>query len=183
LRDDDWLYGVGTVSDIEQVVKYGIRSHHPKAWNLAIMPAYATPRPSARDEKLAALSPANIRDLVEFLIFQQSINAKVAVTSSDKVAIAPATASAVARGAALFANVGGCYDCHAADAKGDAAIGAPNLIDRVTLYGDGSQDALTASISYGRAGVCPAWDTRISSAGIRELSVYVYSLSQPEARN
>ena len=44
-------------SDIEQIVKYGIRSYHPKAWNLAIMPAYGTAQPSARDAKMPPLTP------------------------------------------------------------------------------------------------------------------------------
>jgi cytochrome c oxidase cbb3-type subunit 3 len=168
LSDGDWLYGAGLVSDIEQIIKYGIRSYRPKAWNLAIMPAYATPLPSVKDNKILPLSPANIRDLVEFLMYEQG---------HDAGGAHDATSAAVVRGAALFSGAGGCYDCHAADAKGDAAIGAPNLTDGITLYGDGSRESLTASISRGRAGVCPAWDTRISAAGIRELAVFVYSLS------
>jgi hypothetical protein len=36
---------------------------------------------------------------------------------------------------------------------------------------------LFLSIAYGRQGVCPAWVGRISAAGIRELALYVYSLS------
>jgi cytochrome c oxidase cbb3-type subunit 3 len=164
LSDGDWLYGTGSVSDIEQIIKYGIRSYHPKTWNLAIMPAYATPRPSARDSKIPSLSPENIRDLVEFLIREQGQNADGA---------------AAARGAELFAGAGGCFDCHAADAKGDPAIGAPNLTDRITLYGDGSRESLSMSISYGRHGMCPAWVGRIGPAGIREVAVFVYSLSHP----
>src|ERR1700719_2794471 len=30
LTDDDWLYGTAQVIDIERVIGYGIRSHHPK---------------------------------------------------------------------------------------------------------------------------------------------------------
>jgi cytochrome c oxidase cbb3-type subunit 3 len=162
LDDSDWLYGTGLVSDIEQIVKYGIRSHHPKGWNLTIMPAYATPQPSARDSKIPSLSPGNIRDVVEFLISRQGQG--------------PGGAAA-ARGADLFAGAGGCYDCHAVDAKGDPAVGAPNLTDRITLYGDGSRESLTMSIAYGRHGLCPAWVRRISPAGIREVAIFVYSLS------
>lgn len=164
LSDADWLYGTGSVSDIEQIIRYGIRSHHPKARNLAIMPAYATPQPSTRDDKIPPLSPGNIRDLAEFLIREQG-------QSAD--------AAAAERGAALFAGAGGCYDCHAADAKGDSAIGAPNLTDRITLYGDGSRGSLAMSIADGRHGMCPAWATRISAAGIREVALFVYSLSHP----
>jgi cytochrome c oxidase cbb3-type subunit III len=165
LNDSDWLYGTGSPSDIEQIIKYGIRSYHPKAWNLAIMPAYATAEPSARDSKIPPLTPGNIRDLVEFLIHQQG---------------RPADETAAARGGELFTGAGGCYDCHAVDAKGDSAIGAPNLTDRVTLYGDGSRESLSMSISDGRHGVCPAWVSRISPAGIRELAVMVYSLSHSQ---
>jgi cytochrome c oxidase cbb3-type subunit III len=164
LSDTDWLYGTGLVSDIEQVVRYGIRSSHPKTWNLALMPAYATPRPSPRDGAIQPLSPGNIRDLIEFLLSQQGRNADL---------------EAAARGAGLFAGAAGCYDCHASDAKGDSAIGAPNLTDGITLYGDGSRESLTMSISYGRHGMCPAWVGRITPAGIREIALFVYSLSHP----
>jgi cytochrome c oxidase cbb3-type subunit 3 len=162
LNDADWLYGAGIPGDIEQTIKYGIRSYHPKAWNLAIMPAYATAVPSARDAKIPPLKPGDIRDLVEFLFRQQGRAADDA---------------AAARGSELFTGAGGCYDCHAVDAKGDSAIGAPNLTDKVTLYGDGSRESLSMSISYGRHGVCPAWVKRISPAGIREVALFVYSLS------
>jgi len=162
LSDGDWLYGTGSVSDIEQIIKYGIRSYHPKAWNLAIMPAYATPQPSSLDGKIPPLSPGNIYDLVEFLFHEQGRNADT---------------EAAARGASLFRGAAGCYDCHAPDAKGDSAIGAPNLVDGITLYGDGSREALSRSIAYGRQGVCPSWVARFSPVEIRELAAYVYSLS------
>jgi cytochrome c oxidase cbb3-type subunit 3 len=166
LSDEDWLYGTGSVSDIEQIIKYGIRSYHPKAWNVAIMPAYATEHPSARDSKIPSLTPGDIRDLVEFLMHEQG---------------RAADGAAAARGANLFRGAGGCYDCHAMDGKGDAAIGAPNLADRITLYGDGGREALFMSIAYGRRGICPAWARHIGPAGIRELALFVYSLSHPKA--
>jgi cytochrome c oxidase cbb3-type subunit III len=166
LSDGDWLYGTGSVSDIEQVIQYGIRSYHPKSWNLAIMPAYGTPRPSARDANISALTPGNIRDLVEFLMREQGHGADTA---------------AATRGAQLFVGAGGCYDCHASDGKGDSAIGAANLTDGITLYGDGSRKALTMSISQGRHGVCPAWVARLRPAEIREIAVFVYSLSHAQS--
>ncbi len=164
LNDDDWLYGAGSVSDIEQIIKFGIRSYHPKAWNVAIMPAYATERPSSRNGKTPSLSPGEIRDLVEFLMREQR-------RSAD--------GPAAVRGADLFRGAGGCYDCHAMDGKGDAAIGAPNLTDAITLYGDGSREALSMSIARGRRGMCPAWVRHIGPAGIRELALFVYALSHP----
>jgi cytochrome c oxidase cbb3-type subunit 3 len=162
LTDDDWLYGTGRATEIEKVIDYGIRSHNPKAWNLAIMPAYARPQPNPADKNIQPLTPDEIADVIEFLMRQQH---------------RPADPAAASRGAIVFSGRGGCYDCHSVDAKGDAAIGAPNLSDAVTLYGDGSREALYMSIAYGRQGMCPAWIGRTSAAGIRELALYVYSIS------
>jgi cytochrome c oxidase cbb3-type subunit III len=164
LTDGDWLYGTGRVADIEQVIEYGIRSRNSRAWSLAIMPAYARPQPNPADKSIRPLSPGEISDLIEFLFRQQG-------RAAD-----PAAAS---RGATLYAGDAGCYDCHSVDVKGDAAIGAPNLADTITLYGDGSRSALYQSIAYGRQGVCPAWIKKLSAAGIRETAVYVYSISHP----
>jgi cytochrome c oxidase cbb3-type subunit III len=166
LTDDDWLYGTGRPAEIEKVIDYGIRSRNPKAWNLAIMPAYARPQPNPADKNIQPLTPAEIDDVVEFLLRQQGRQADGAAAS---------------RGASLFTGRGGCYDCHSNDAQGDSAIGAPNLSDAITLYGDGSRDALHISIAYGRQGVCPAWINRLSAASIRELALYVYSISHSGA--
>jgi cytochrome c oxidase cbb3-type subunit 3 len=105
--------------------------------------------------------------LVEFLIREQRIHAQGRSVDG----------AAAARGAILYAGAAGCYDCHAADGKGDSAIGAPDLTDGITLYGDGSRESLAMSISYGRHGICPAWVNRLSPVGIREVSIFVYSLS------
>jgi cytochrome c oxidase cbb3-type subunit 3 len=163
LTDDDWLYGTGQVIDIERVIDYGIRSHHPKAWNLAVMPAFGRPRPSEADARIVPLAPPQISDLVEFILHEQGRDADSAASL---------------RGKSLYRGAGGCYDCHSMDLRGDAAIGVPNLIDNVTLYGDGSRQALFMSIANGRSGVCPAWVGQINPAGIRELALYVYSLSR-----
>jgi cytochrome c oxidase cbb3-type subunit III len=158
LTDDEWLYGAGRVIDIERVIDYGIRSHHPKAWNLAIMPAFGRPRPSETDAKIAPLAPTQIRDLIEFIFHEQGRNAE---------------GVASARGESLYLGAGGCYDCHSTDLRGDSAIGVPNLIDKIILFGDGSRQALFMSIANGRQGVCPAWVGQISPAGIRELALFV----------
>lgn len=165
LRDDDWLYGTGQVSDIERVIAYGIRSGDTRGWNLAVMPAYARSRPSPTDDKILPLTPADISDLIDMLYHQQG---------------KPADAAASQRGVALYYGRGGCYDCHAADMKGDSAIGAPNLTDGITLYGDGGKTALYNTITNGRQGVCPAWIGTLSPAGMRATSLYVYSLSHPK---
>jgi cytochrome c oxidase cbb3-type subunit 3 len=164
LTDGDWLYGTGRVAEIEQVIEYGIRSRNSRAWSLAIMPAYARPHPNPAEKNIRALAPDEISDLIEFLFRRQGRQA---------------VAAAAARGAALYSGEAGCYDCHSVDAKGDSAVGAPNLADAITLYGDGSRDALYQSIAYGRQGVCPAWIKKLNAASVREIAVYVYAISHP----
>jgi cytochrome c oxidase cbb3-type subunit 3 len=161
LTDADWLYGSGKVSDIEKVAAYGIRAHNPRSWNLAVMPAFARPVPAA-GEKLAPLRPDEIGAVTAYL------------QSRGGRATDPAAAEA---GRAIFAGKGGCYDCHANDARGDPAIGAPNLVDKVWLYGDGSRRTIFDSIAYGRQGLCPAWAGRLSALRLREVSLYVFALS------
>ncbi len=161
LADNDWLYGEGDLSEIEQVVNFGIRAHTPRTWNLAEMPAFASPVPS-NTEKLAPLSPGDIADVTEFLL---SVEGR------------PADAKATARGLTIYQERGGCFDCHGRDARGDGSIGAPNLADDIWLYGDGSRQAIADSIARGHRGVCPAWLKKLSPGAVREVAVYVYSLS------
>jgi cytochrome c oxidase cbb3-type subunit 3 len=165
LRDQDWLYATGSPAEIERTVAYGIRSHHPKAWNLTAMPAYARAIP-LQGQNLPSLTPTQISDLTEYLVSLSGHQADVA--ASD-------------RGKRLFTVAAGCFDCHADDARGDASIGAPNLTDQIWLYGDGSRAAIADSISYGHQGVCPAQVNRLSAAEIREVALYVYTLSHPVA--
>jgi cytochrome c oxidase cbb3-type subunit III len=165
LTDREWLHGNGQVSDIERIVAYGIRSHNPKGQSLAIMPAYGRSQPNPADKSIQPLSPGQISDLIEFIFREQGRKSEP---------------FAATRGAALFAGNAGCYDCHSLDAKGDSAIGAPNLVDATTLYGTGAREDLFTSIAYGRQGSCPAWIRQIDSAGIRELALYVYLISHGE---
>lgn len=164
LTDNDWLYGMGRASDVEKVVYYGIRSHNPRGWSLTVMPGFARPVPSAT-EHIPPMTPAGIRAVIAYLLTLEG---------------RPADTVLAAEGNKLYHGNGGCYDCHTADARGDSAIGAPDLTDRVWLYGDGSPGAMFESIAYGRQGVCPAWSDKLSPAEMREVSLYVYSLSRPQ---
>jgi len=165
LTDHDWLYGEGQVSDIERVVYYGIRAPHPKSWNMAVMPALATPNPGG-EKGLQPLSPGDIDDVIDYLM-------QVEHRPHDKVA--------AARGEGIYQTRGACYDCHGADAGGDSAIGAPNLADPIWLYGDGSRAAIFRSIARGHQGMCPAWIKILRPAQIREVAIYVHSLSDARA--
>lgn len=163
LRDHDWLYGVGRVAEIEAIVRHGIRAGDRKGWNLAAMPAYATPRPYAA-EPIPPLTPQGSRDVSQYLL-------SLAGRSHDL--------PAAARGKTLYAGSGGCWDCHGVDARGDSAVGAPNLADAIWLYGDGSAPDIRRSIDHGRAGVSPAFAHILDPAQLRAVAVYVASLSQP----
>ncbi len=162
LTDADWLYGEGSVSDIERVISYGIRSNNPKAWNLAGMPAFGRPQTSPPNPNIRPLPAGAINDVIEYLRSLQGL---------------PADGRAAARGAGVFGNTGACFDCHGVDARGDSAIGAPNLADQIILYGDGSRQSLFDSISMGRQGVCPGWSGKLTPAQIRETAFYVHSLA------
>jgi cytochrome c oxidase cbb3-type subunit 3 len=167
LTDADWLFGEGRVSDIEKVVTYGIRAPNPRSWSLAVMPAYGQAVPSA-SESVPPLKPGEILAVTDYLLM---LGGQAADPESAR------------HGAQIYSGNGGCYDCHTDDAKGDRAIGAPNLTDSTWLYGDGSRAAITYSITHGRQGVSPAWSGRLSPLDLREVSLYVYALSHGAIMN
>jgi cytochrome c oxidase cbb3-type subunit 3 len=167
LTDQDFLYGTGRVGEIEQIVLHGIRSGDPRGWQLASMPAYATPRPYPT-QPIPPLTPGGVSDVTQFLMRKHG---------------GETDAAAADRGARLYAGGGGCWDCHSSDAGGDAAIGAPNLVDDVWLYGNGSPAAIARSIADGRAGISPAFARMLAPADARAIAVYVASLPQHRGKD
>lgn len=85
-------------------------------------------------------------------------------------------AQAAAAGKDIFFGKGGCMACHGMDGKGMAALGAPNLTDKVWLYGN-SQQQVEFTIRNGRNGEMPAFGETLSKEKIHLLAAYVYSLS------
>ena len=71
-----------------------------------------------------------------------------------------------------------CAACHGADGKGNPALGAPNLTDKVWLHGWGDE-VIIAMINNGKTNVMPAQSGRLSAEQIHVLAAYVWSLSQP----
>ena len=69
-----------------------------------------------------------------------------------------------------------CVACHGAEGKGNPALGAANLSDRIWLYG-GSHAALIDSIGKGRNGMMPAWGEFLGPEKTRLLAAYVWGLS------
>lgn len=83
------------------------------------------------------------------------------------------------RGAETYKQV--CVACHAADGKGNQALGAPNLTDNIWLYG-GSEATIIETITNGRQNVMPAWKDFLGDAKVHLLAGYVYSLSNEKAK-
>jgi len=79
-----------------------------------------------------------------------------------------------ARGEEKFKTI--CAACHGADGKGNQALGAPNLTDRIWLHGSGEY-AIAEQVAKGRINQMPAHKDILSAAKIRLLTAYVLSLS------
>ena len=153
LNDDDWLWG-GDLATIEKTLIDGIRNPGHDATRVSMMPAFG------RDQLLTA---PQVDDAVAYV--------RVA-SRQDK------PSAAAQRGAILFAD--NCAVCHGTDAKGNRALGAPNLTDGIWLYG-GDTASIHQSVWNSRQGVMPRWDDKLSPATIRMLAVYVHSLGGGEA--
>jgi cytochrome c oxidase cbb3-type subunit 3 len=84
----------------------------------------------------------------------------------------------VAAGQDIFA--ARCAVCHGAEAKGNPMLGAPNLTDKIWLYGFEFAD-IEQTIRYGRNGKMPAQQELLGNDKVHLLAAYVYSLSQKAA--
>ncbi len=73
-----------------------------------------------------------------------------------------------------------CAACHGPEAKGNPALGAPNLTDKVWLHG-GSLAAISEQIDKGRNNLMPAHKEFLGPERSKILAGYVWSLSQAPA--
>ncbi len=146
LVDDAWLWG-GTLEDIHQTIKVGVRAENEETRSTD-MPAFG------KDE---ILEPKQIKDVAGYVIS----------LSGGKVEGAD-----VAAGKEIFAE--NCTACHGEDAKGMQEVGAPNLTDKIWLYG-GDAKTVMATITNSRKGLMPTWEGRLDPVTIKALAVYVHS--------
>lgn len=79
------------------------------------------------------------------------------------------------------AKFGACVACHGAGGVGNQALGAPNLTDKVWLYG-GSADTVMETIRKGRSNVMPAFGEFLGEPKSHVLAAYVWSLSNPPVK-
>jgi cytochrome c oxidase cbb3-type subunit 3 len=70
-----------------------------------------------------------------------------------------------------------CAACHGADGKGNRALGAPNLTDKVWLHGWGEK-AIVATVTGGINNVMPAQGRLLTPEQVHVLAGYVLSLSK-----
>lgn len=153
LNDDDWLWG-GKPDDLYKTLQHGIRY---------------TEDPDTRDSQMpnfgidGILTPEQIDQVANYVV-------SLSGETSD--------ANKAAAGKQIFAD--NCAACHGEDGKGNREFGAPNLTDKLWLYG-GTIDDVKAQVTKPHMGVMPAWTKRLDDATIKELAIYVHSLGGGEA--
>lgn len=151
LNDDDWLWG-GDLPAIHTTLTHGIRQPDHEATRFSQMPAFE-----------GVLNAGEIDAVVNYV---QTLSGKAK----------PGALSA--NGGTLFAN--NCASCHGSDGKGLRVFGAPNLTDKIWLYG-GDTASIRTSVNKARYGVMPRWNNRLDPITIKMLAVYVHSLGGGEA--
>jgi cytochrome c oxidase cbb3-type subunit 3 len=70
-----------------------------------------------------------------------------------------------------------CAACHGPEGKGNPAIGAPDLSDKIWLHGWG-EAAVVSMVTNGKVNVMPAQGRLLTPDQIHVLAAYVWSLSQ-----
>jgi cytochrome c oxidase cbb3-type subunit 3 len=148
LNDDDWLWG-GSLEQIAQTIEFGARSGHAKAHE-GNMLAFGRDGILKRDQ---IVTVANY------------------VRSLSGLSVRPGVD--LAEGNKIFAD--NCATCHGDDAKGKQDVGAPNLTDKIWLYGS-DEATIIETITNGRGGVMPAWTGRLDPVTVKALAVYVHTL-------
>jgi cytochrome c oxidase cbb3-type subunit 3 len=147
LADDLWIWG-GKLAEIEQTIRFGVRSGHEKA-RTSQMPNFGTD---------GALKGPQIDDVAEYVLAFTG-------RSQDK--------AAVERGAKLFAD--NCVACHGEKGAGNLELGAPPLNTRIFLYGGNKADVVR-QVTKPQHGVMPAWSGRLDDETIKMLTLYVHAL-------
>ena len=148
LNDDDWLWG-GSLEQIMQTIQFGVRSGHPKTHESAML-AFG------KDGMLKSDQIVTVANYV------RSLSGLPTREGFDPVA-----------GRKIFAD--NCVSCHGDAGKGNQEVGAPNLTDKIWLYGS-DEATIIETITNGRSGVMPAWTGRLDPSTIKVMAVYVHSL-------
>jgi len=148
LNDDDWLWG-GTLDQIMQTIRYGARAGNAKTHEGQML-AFG---------KEGVLKPDQIVTVANYV---RSLSGLPTRPGYDAAA-----------GAKIFAE--NCTACHGENGKGNQELGAPDLTDKIWLYGS-DEATVIETITNGRSGVMPAWEGRLDPVTLKAMAVYVHSL-------
>jgi cytochrome c oxidase cbb3-type subunit 3 len=152
LNDDDWMWG-GKLADIFQTIRHGIRANDPDT-RQGPMPAFG------RDGLLKRPDVVAVADYVRSL-------SGLSVDPKPDIVL----------GAKVFAD--NCAGCHGEKGQGKREFGAPNLTDKIWLFGS-DRETMIDVIWNGRGGVMPAWAGRLDDTTIKALTVYVHTFGGGE---
>ncbi len=153
LNDNDWLWG-GTADTIHTTLKHGIRHTLSADTRDSQMPSFGAD---------GILKPDEIVNVSNYAISLGGGQADAAQAEAGKQ---------------LYAD--NCAACHGDAGIGNAELGAPNLVDKIWLYG-GTVREVAQQVTKPRHGVMPGWATRLDDTTIKQLTVYVHSLGGGEA--
>lgn len=157
LNDDDWLWG-GKIEDIHQTLLYGIRTTNEDT-RLGNMLAFG---------KDGTLTNKEINEVVDYVL---------SLSQKEDDHNAHGESKDLSKGAEIFAQ--NCASCHGPNGKGMHEFGAPNLTDRIWLYG-GDRETIFETVYNGRQGLMPFWNGRLDENTIKQLAVYVHQLGGGE---
>ena len=147
LQDDDWLWG-GTLADIEHTIAVGIRSTSPDT-RMNDMPRFGAD---------GLLDAKQVRNVAGYVLSLSGSSVRGADVDAGKQ---------------IFAE--NCTSCHGEDAKGSQELGAPNLTDKIWLYG-GDEESVIYTVTHAHRGVMPTWGGKLDPVTIKSLAIYVHDL-------
>lgn len=153
LTAQSWLWG-GAPETIAETIRVGINSAHPES-RTSQMLAFG------RD---GVLPRGDIENVVAY------------VRSLSNPAGIDVPADQVAAGRAVFAE--NCVACHGEAGQGNTELGAPNLTDRLWIYG-GDRQSIYTTVWGGRQGHMPTWEARLPGLERKILALYLVDLRVP----
>lgn len=151
LNDDAWIWG-GSVEQIHETIRVGIRSDHPDT-RFNEMPAFLKDELIERDQ---------VDAVVEYVL-------QISGQEHD--------AAGAEAGREVFMEQ--CVACHMENGRGDPELGAPNIADAIWLYG-GSREEIWDTVANARNGVMPNWDEKLDPIVRKQLAIYVHALGGGE---
>jgi cytochrome c oxidase cbb3-type subunit III len=153
LTAQSWLWG-GAPETIAETIRVGINSAHPES-RTSQMLAFG------RD---GVLPRGDIENVVAY------------VRSLSNPAGIYVPGDQVAAGRAVFAE--NCVACHGEAGQGNTELGAPNLTDKVWIYG-GDRQSIYTTVWGGRQGHMPTWEARLPGLDRKILALYLVDLRVP----